>query len=656
MCGLSGFLDFERRGEAGALGRIIAGMASTLRHRGPDSHDFWVDASAGLAFGHRRLAIVDLSPEGRQPMKSADDRFVITYNGEIYNFQALRQELAEIGWSFRGHSDTEVLLALIQSFGLEAALQRAAGMFAFALWDRATHQLHLVRDRLGKKPLYFGWIGEAFVFASELKALAAHPDFAPDVDRAALTAYFRHQYIPAPWSIWRGVYKLPPGCRLSLGVGELAKTRGDALLARIAPYWSAKAMAERGVAEPRDLPPEAALDGLETALRQAVRERMAVDVPFGAFLSGGVDSSLVVALMQQESSQPIKTFTIGFEEQFFDEAPAARAVAEHLGTDHTEFFVTSAEAQAAIPQLPQLYDEPFADPSAVPTFHVARLARQSVTVCLSGDGGDEVFAGYGRYALAANLGRRLSKVPLPLRRAAGRAITAIPASGWDAALRLIGSPAVTGLRGASSGDRMHKLAALLDARNQDELYHALVSVVRAPTSFVRGGAERPTVFDDPAELPAFADSVRRMMYCDTVSYLPDDVLAKVDRASMAVSLEVRAPLLDHAVVELSWRLPQSMKVRGACGKRILREVLYRRVPKRLIERPKMGFSVPIDAWLRGPLRNWARDLLFADSGRGWFDRDAITAAWRDLCEGRPRAGTAVWAAVMLQAWRARWLH
>jgi asparagine synthase (glutamine-hydrolysing) len=657
MCGLSGVFDYERRSDRAGLNRIALAMSDRLHHRGPDSGGCWADGTAGFAVAHRRLAIVDLTPEGHQPMHSASERYVLAFNGEIYNFEAIRRELAGSGCQFRGRSDSEVLLSAIEQLGLDATLKRIAGMFAFALWDRAEQRLHLVRDRIGKKPLYYGWVGRSFVFASELKALTAHPDFRPEIDRRALTAYFRHQYVPAPFTIWRDIYKLPPGTSLSLCVDDVAAATRFDPADRVTAYWSLKDIAEQGERQPLVMPDSVALDRLEAMLIQAVGERMIADVPLGAFLSGGIDSSLIVALMQQQSARPVKTFTIGFDEAHFNEANVAREVAERLGTDHSELVLSPAVARSVVPDLPDIYDEPFADPSAIPTFHVARLARTDVTVCLSGDGGDEVFAGYGRYALAARLGRGVDAVPRWLRGAVGRGIGGVPVHYWDAAFRRLSTSAPTGLRGGLSGDRMHKFAELLDVRDRDELYHALVSASRSPQDLVSSGSEPVSAFLDPAQSPALAVPVHRMMYYDSITYLPDDILVKVDRASMAVSLEARAPLLDHRVIELAWRLPPGMLRRDGGGKWPLRQLLERHLPAEIARRPKQGFGIPVAEWLREPLRDWAEALFEPNRlEEGLLDPAPIRRMWAEHLSGSRNWSGLLWSVAMYQAWRERWIE
>jgi asparagine synthase (glutamine-hydrolysing) len=630
-------------------------MADTLRHRGPDSSGLWSEPEAGVAFGHRRLSIIDLSPEGHQPMASASGRFIITYNGEIYNFRELRRELEGLGCAFRGHSDTEVLLAAVDSWGLEAALPKLAGMFAFALWDQKTRTLHLVRDRMGKKPLYYGWAGRDLVFASELKAFYQHPAFEPEINRAAQVLFLRHGCIPAPHSIYRGVSKLPPAGRLSVPAQADGLQNAD-LRDRVRFYWSAREVAERGLAEPAALSEREAVDHVDRLIGQGVRERMVADVPLGALLSGGIDSSTVVAFMQQHASRPVKTFSIGFHETGYDEAADAETVARHLGTDHTELYVTPDQAQATIPHLPEIYDEPFADRSQIPTFLVAQLARQHVTVALSGDGGDEVFGGYNRHFYGPWLWHRLRPWPPAIRERLAGMITAVPPRGWDAAAGYLYQLLPRSSRQPTPGYRLHKLAGLMAVDSPQAMYRRLTSYWQEPASLVINGND-PAEAGAPPAVPEGADFAHTMMYLDQVGYLPDDILVKVDRASMAVSLEVRAPLLDHRLVEFAWRLPGAMKVRQRQGKWILRQVLERYVPRQLVDRPKQGFEVPIDAWLRGPLRDWAEALL--DAGRlateGFFTPAPIRAAWAEHLSGIRNRGEDLWAVLMFQAWHEHWL-
>ena len=656
MCGIVGLLDPEPRFAPAALAEVVGRMADTLHHRGPDSSGVWTDPAGGVALGHRRLAIIDLSPNGHQPMVSAQGRYCLVFGGEIYNHPALRRELLSAGAQLRGHSDTEVLLAAIETWGLGAALEAVVGMFAFALWDRRSRVLSLARDHLGQKPLFFGRIGSTFAFASELKAFSAHPDFRAEVNRDALALFLRHQYVPAPHTIWRDVFKLPAASRLSVPLAEGSLADVD-LLARIERHWCLRTVAERGRDAAAGLTEAAALERLDQLLNEAVRDCMVADVPIGAFLSGGVDSSLVVALMQRHTARPVKTFTIGFREAEFDEARHARDVARRLGTEHTELYLTAQQARAVIPELPEIFDEPLSDPSQIPTFHVARLARGQVTACLSGDGGDEVFGGYGRYLVADRLRRRAHSVPRALRHAAGALAHALPVAAWDVFLRLARSPAPSGLHGHWSGDRVHKLATLLRIDDPDQLYRALVSAVHEPCALVVDAHEPQTAFTDPAQRPQLTEYAERMMYFDALTYLPENILTKVDRASMAVSLEARAPFLDHRVVEFGWQLPLEAKLHAGQGKRLLRQLFSRYLPGELAERPKQGFAIPLAEWLRGPLRDWAEALLderrLADEG--FLHADPIRRRWQEHLRGSRNWSSLIWNVLMFQAWHERWV-
>jgi asparagine synthase (glutamine-hydrolysing) len=640
MCGVAGFLD--RSG--GVIQEPVAQrMAMALYSRGPDDAGAWLDATAGLALAHRRLSILDLSPAGHQPMHSAGGRYVIAFNGEIYNHLDLRKELGDVAW--RGHADTETVLAAIEAWGIEAALKKLTGMFAFALWDRAERRLSLARDRLGEKPLYYGWQGDTFVFGSELKALRAHPGWRGEVDRNVLASFMRYGYVPLPHSIYRGISKLLPGTWLSLGPETPAGVSPAPTF-----YWRALESARA----PRhgELSDEAAADALEAELRRAIGGQMVADVPLGAFLSGGVDSSTVVALMQAQSSRPVRTFSIGFAESNYDEARHAKAVAAHLGTNHTELYLAPADALAVIPKLPEMYDEPFGDSSQIPTHLVAALARHDVTVSLSGDGGDELFGGYNRYFLGASLWRRLAPLPRSLRSVAGRLMSAPSPGQWDRFAAWFPShgayPAI--------GDKLHKLAGVVDAADADDFYRRLISLQHEPESIVLGAAEVPIWADGEAKGFSGHDVSERMMFHDLVGYLCDDILTKVDRAAMAVSLETRVPLLDHRVVEFAWQLPLHMKIRDGQGKWLLRQVLYRHVPRELIERPKQGFGIPLDAWLRGPLRDWADALLDEQRLRneGYLRPEPIREKWREHLSGRRNWQHWLWNVLMFQAWRERW--
>ena len=621
-------------------------MARALRHRGPDAEGVWIDG-AGLALAHRRLSILDLSPAGDQPMTSKSGRYVLVFNGEIYNHLDLRKELQGEVW--RGHSDTETLLTACEAWGIEITLKRAVGMFALALWDKQSRTLTLARDRFGEKPLFYGWQGSSFLFGSELKSLATHPSWRGEVDRDALTLFMRYGYVPAPRSIWRGVLKLLPGSLLTLPVDTLV-----GVLPIPTFYWRALHAANRDVGEA--LSDRDAADELDRRLRQTIAGQMVADVPLGAFLSGGVDSSAVVSVMQALSSRPVRTFTIGFAEGDYNEAEYAKAVSAHLGTEHTELYVSPADAMAVIPRLPDMYDEPFGDVSQIPTHLVAAMAREHVKVSLSGDGGDEMFGGYTRHLLGPSLWQGMRKLPLRARRMVAQAITAASPARWDGLGRLLPRR----LRRPMIGDRAHKLASIMTAESADEVYRWLVSHERNPASVVVDG------YEDRAGTGIWAahemhlllrtEFSERMMFNDQVSYLTDDILCKVDRAAMAASLETRVPFLDHRIAEFAWQLPLNMKIREGQGKWLLRQVLYRYVPKDLIERPKQGFGVPIDVWLRGPLRDWAESLLEESRLRreGYFDPKPIRQKWEEHLSGRLNWQYWLWNVLMFQAWREQW--
>jgi len=645
MCGIAGLFAPDGHLNADTLGANTTGATSALLHRGPDGGDIWIDAEAGIGLGHRRLSIIDLSEAASQPMVSSSGRFVITYNGEIYNFAELRGRLEEKGIRLRTRSDTEVLLESIAAFGLEAALQAANGMFAFALWDRTAQILHLARDRFGQKPLYYGWAGKAFVFGSELKALTAIPGFAAETDPAAVSLLMRFATIPAPHTIYRDCRKLLPGTVVTVSAGDVATKHLPAPVA----YWSASDAALDGAKTPLDLSDAEATDALEAELRRAVGACMVSDVPLGAFLSGGIDSSVVVATMQSLSNQPVRTFSIGFDEADYNEADDAAAVARHLGTDHTELTVTAADAQAIIPSLPEIYDEPFADSSQIPTYLVSKLARERVTVSLSGDAGDEVFGGYNRYTWADNLARTLTPFPTPLRRLARAGIEGVPPGCWDSLARIL----PPGKRPDRFGDKAHKLAEVLDAPDFPAIYARLVSQWKQPGRAVPGVNTPPLTLDMPDIWPELPSRAEQIMLLDAIGYLPDDILVKLDRASMAVSLESRVPFLDHELYAFALRLPLSMKIRGNTRKWILREVLARHVPRDLFERPKMGFGVPIGDWMRGDLRDWAESLLSEEalSDAGLFDVANIRAVWQAHLSGARNHQYLLWPVLMFQAWR-----
>jgi asparagine synthase (glutamine-hydrolysing) len=649
MCGIAGILS--RRPVAVPL---LERMASSLAHRGPDDQGQWSDPEAGIGLAHRRLAIVDLSPHGHQPMASQSGRFLLCYNGEIYNHAALRAELDQRGaTNWRGHSDTETLVEAIAAWGLEAALGKCVGMFALALWDRATRTLSLARDRFGEKPLYYGWVGGDFVFASELKAMRAHPGFDNAVDRRSLALFASRTHVPAPRSIYQHVYKLEPGCILTASPQALDARPGEPPRAghrssglAIDPYWSYRDVVAAGLRDPIEHQQDA-LGALESTLAEAIRGQSLADVPVGAFLSGGIDSSTVVALYQKYSSQPVRTFTIGFEQAGHDEAGHARAVAAHLGTVHHERYVGAGDARDVIPALAAIYDEPFADSSQIPTHLVSRFAREQVSVALSGDGGDELFAGYTRHFAAPRQWRRLERVPHPLRRLVAATLGQVPGAAWGSAAGLLGREVQPHF-----GAKLRKaLAVAGTARSFDDVYDSFIDEWALDRSPVLGASAATGADIAVAPLAAASDTVRTM-YRDAMTYLPDDILCKVDRAAMAVSLETRVPFLDHRVAALAARIPLAMKVGPHGGKQILRKLLYGEAPAALFERPKTGFAVPVGEWLKGPLRPWAEQLLDEKrlAAEGWFDPSAVRRRWRDHLGGRRDSTPALWAVLMFQAW------
>lgn len=644
MCGVAGVVSLNPDADWRSS---IRSMIATLSHRGPDDEGYWHDADTGVTLGHRRLSIVDLSAEGHQPMASASGRFEMSFNGEVYNFVELRRELEARGHGFRGHSDTEVMLASFEEWGVPNSVERFTGMFAFAVLDRRERVLYLVRDRLGEKPLYYGWSGGSFLFASELKAMRAHPAWRGAINRDALALFMRYGYIAAPHSIYQGVSKLLPGAMLTL---RLRSERESALA--VARYWSPQMAAEGGVAAPFTGDTNEAADTLEELLRNAIRGQMEADVPLGAFLSGGIDSSTIVALMQALSSQPVKTFTIGFNEKGFNEAGHAKAVARHLGSEHTELYVTAQDAMAVIPQLATIYDEPFADPSQIPTFLVAQLARRHVTVSLSGDGGDELFSGYSRYEIGQGLWNRVNRLPHGSRKMLARFSRALPDSAWSGLLN-VASPFLS-RQHQLTADRLHKLADALDEATPEALYRHLVSIWKDTAALVPNSIEPQTAFTDAELVRRVKNFGERMMLVDQMSYLPDDILVKVDRASMWTSLESRVPFLDHRIVEFAWRLPMAMKHRQGQGKWLLRQVLYRYVPRDLVERPKMGFGVPIGDWLRGPLKNWAEALLDERRLRdeGLLNAAMIRQTWAEHLSGKRNWQYYLWNILMFESWIA----
>lgn len=655
MCGIAGFLGYGGL-LPGAVNNVASRMGDAIRHRGPDNADIWCDEAAQVALTHRRLSILDLSAAGHQPMVSPSGRYAMVFNGEIYNHLELRATLergsaggvAEMAW--RGHSDTETLLAGIEAWGLEQTLRRSTGMFAIALWDRQGRVLSLARDRMGEKPLYCGWQRGVFLFGSELKALKAHPAFIGEIDRDALALQLRYNCIPAPYSIYRGIDKLPPGTVLRVDSNAFSGASARAIDAASS-YWSFADVVERGRSDLFAGTEEEAVAALDNLLRSAVGQQMVADVPLGAFLSGGVDSSTIVALMQAQSARPVKTFTIGFNEAGYNEAEHAKAVARHLGTEHTELYVTPEQALDVIPRLSALYDEPFSDSSQIPTFLVSEMTRQHVTVSLSGDGGDELFGGYNRYLLAKNV-NKFFLMPAFFRRAAAAGLTALSPMTWNRMLFSAAGVTPKRLRYGNPGDKLHKLAGLLRVQRKEDVFHYLVSHWHTSVDVVKGSKELATALSQPDMRLNCLGYEDRMMYLDAVTYLPDDILVKVDRAAMAVSLETRVPFLDHRIVEFAWRLPLSMKIRRGQGKWILRQVLNKYVPEELIERPKMGFGVPIDTWLRGPLRDWAESLLDESRMRreGFFNPAPIRQKWTEHQSGARNWQYHIWDVLMFQAW------
>jgi asparagine synthase (glutamine-hydrolysing) len=647
MCGFSGFLGYGSI-HSNDWPELLEKMGCAIAHRGPDDAGFWTDANAGIGLVHRRLSIVDLSPAGHQPMMSASGRYVIAFNGEIYNHQNLRAELVKVGTggtavnAWRGHSDTETLLAGFDAWGVERTLQQCVGMFAFAVWDKQARELLLARDRLGEKPLYYGMQNGVLLFGSELKALRAHPLFVGEIDRAAIALQMRHNYVPTPFSIFQGIRKLPAGALLRLQAGV---EPGEPT-----PYWSLCEAIASGRGQPFRGSDTDAVNALEERLLAAVALQMQADVPLGAFLSGGVDSSMIVALMQAQSDRPVKTFTIGFNEAGYNEAVHAKAVARHLGTEHIELYVSPRQALEVIPRLPTLYDEPFSDSSQIPTFLVSQMTRQHVTVSLSGDGGDELFGGYSRYQRAAGIWRTLSQLPNIARAGLAGAIRSLSVTGWNRMTKPF-LPMLP-VHARNVGDKAHKFVSLLEQNDRSSFYLGFLSHWASPGDILLQGDEPPNYFNSGESASGITDYFESMMLSDTLNYLPDDILVKVDRAAMGVSLETRVPLLDHRVVEFAWRLPLNMKVRNGQGKWILRKVLDKYVPRELIERPKMGFGVPIDSWLRGPLRDWSESLLDESRLRreGFFNPEQIRQKWAEHLSGQRNWQYHLWDVLMFQAW------
>jgi len=649
MCGFVGVL-----GPIATDAEVIRRMAVTLHHRGPDDCGEWLDPQTGVALAHQRLSIVDLSPEGRQPMLSPSGRYVIAFNGEIYNHQSIRQQLLPLGCSFRGHSDTEVLLNAIEQWGIEPALNRSAGMFAFALFDRKQRMMTLARDRMGEKPLYYGWQGDGnqrvFLFGSELKALRQHPSWQGGVDRDALAQLLRYNYIPAPETIHPGIHKLMPGGMLRLAMScECGWNEVDSTS-----WWSFEDTVTHARQNPFQGDVNEAEDELDRRLRQVVGEQLMADVPVGAFLSSGIDSASVVAMMRAVSDAPVESFTIGFDNPLFDESDDAREIARHLGTNHHQWIVSPDDAMQVIPELPTIYDEPFADASQIPTTLVSRFARQQVTVSLSGDGGDELFGGYNRHFWAPSILNRMERVPFAMRRGIATGMRGISPNGWDRGFSAVDDLLPERFRVRQPGEKIHKMARLLDAADDRQLYERLVRMWDDPVP-VHGGESLDIVGRNLGLWNLNATFSERMMWQDSVTYLPDDILVKVDRAAMSTSLESRVPMLDHRIAEFALSLPLQMKIENGVGKQLLRRVLYRYVPRELMEKPKSGFGLPVHEWLRGPLWNWAEELLDERRLReeGYFDAKRVRAVWQQHLSGERNNQYLLWGVLMFQGWQMR---
>jgi len=647
MCGVNGFFNAHTNVPAPT---VIAQMNTAIDHRGPDAGDAWLDENIGLVLGHQRLAILDLSPAGAQPMHSACGRYVLAFNGEIYNHLQLREQLMSEGRApaWRGHSDTETMLAGFVAWGIEKTLQAMVGMFAIVLWDRKQKVLTLAKDRMGEKPLYWGWQGQSLYFSSELKGLKAHPAFKADINRDAITLLLRHNCIPAPYSIYQGIEKLRPGHWLQLPLADIEKAK----IARPQAYWRFNDIVEAGLADPFTGSPEQAVDALESALMKSIGGQMQSDVPLGAFLSGGIDSSTVVALMQAQSSRPVKTFTIGFDDAGYNEATHAKAVAKHIGTEHTELYIRPEDALSVIPKLSSIYCEPFSDSSQIPTFLVNQMARQHVTVALSGDGGDELFGGYNRYLMAQQVWSKSRKLPRPLRQLAAAGLTALSPKSWDSLFNTFSPVMPESLQLRTPGDKAHKLAGVLNIDSEQDFYQRLTSHWQDPAQLVIGAQEPKTLISDSGCWPQTDSFQHAMMAMDAQTYMTDDILVKVDRAAMANSLEARVPMLDHRIAELAWRMPLDYKIRNGEGKWLLKQVLFRHVPRELIERPKMGFGVPLHDWLRGPLRDWAEALLDENllQQQGYFHPAPIRAIWNEHLSGVCNHQYRLWDILMFQAW------
>lgn len=649
MCGICGFYSKS----SFKSDEIIKKMNLSIHHRGPDDSGIWQDGNAGIVFGHQRLSIIDPTPAGKQPMHSSSGRLILTYNGEIYNHLEIRSELQEIKSNIKWHSktDTETLVEALDFWGIEVTLKKLVGMFAFAVWDRKLRSLTLVRDRMGEKPIYFGWQGigdkTVFLFGSELKALKVHPEFRGNINNDAIALQLRHNCIPAPYSIYKDIFKLLPGHYLQLKENDLVKK----LLPNPKPYWSLVEVATQGVNKLKSLSTNDIEKELEQLLKISIKQQMMSDVPLGVFLSGGVDSSTVVALMQAQSNQPIKTFTIGFNEQEYNEAKYAKEVAKYLGTDHTELYVSAEQAMAVIPKLSLIYDEPFSDSSQIPTFLVSQLAKKKVTVALTGDGGDEVFCGYNRYIYSKNLWNKLTLIPLPLRKILASGIKSINSQSWNKFLKIL--PSLN--QYTNLADKVYKVTSALESKTLFDLYYKLISNWQNPNEILLDGKEPRTFLTNYESELTKLDGQQQMMLLDSMTYLPDDILVKTDRAAMATSLETRAPFLNHKLLEYAWQIPQPLKLKKTQSKWILRQILYKYIPKKLVERPKVGFGVPIDSWLRGPLKDWAQALLDKTKLRnqGFFNPDSISIKWTEHLSGKKNWQYEIWSILMFQEWLSK---
>jgi len=650
MCGIAGF--YQSFQQSYNSKEVIRSMTDSIRHRGPDNSDFWISPEKKMVFGHRRLSVLDLSASGTQPMLSACETLVLSFNGEIYNHKSLRQQLLALGKApvWHGHSDTETLLACFAAWGVAETLRSAVGMFAISLWDLTHKTITLARDRLGEKPLYWGWSNNVFLFGSELKSLKTHPLFDAEIDRNSLTLLLRYGYIPAPFSIYRGIHKLLPGHFLQIPFGSLDLSSAKTLLPT--PYWSINEAVSNGLASQFEGTATDAVDAVEHQLGQSVQDQMLSDVPLGAFLSGGIDSSLIVSIMQAQTNLPVRSFTIGFEEKGFNEAEHAMAVARHLGTQHTEIYVQPNDALSVIPQLPQMFCEPFSDSSQIPTFLVSQMAKQHVTVALSGDGGDEIFGGYNRYIAAQKIWKPAQNAPLFVRKALAGGLNMVPPARWDQLFDILKPVLPRSLQLSIPGEKARKLSAVLSTTNGKEYYCQLISCWSDPNNVVLGGVEPITKVTDYDNWPSTDCLEHSMMAMDLQTYLADDILCKVDRAAMANSLEVRVPMLDHRVVELAWKMPLEFKIRDGKGKWLLRQILYKHVPKELVERPKAGFGIPLDSWLRGTLKEWAEELLNESRliQEGFFNPEPIRTMWIEHLSGKKNWQYHLWNILMFQAW------